>query len=320
MDEAIRGANGQIRGGQTRPEGILGRRLSNPDSYPEQILRQSRRANGYLLQLADTMDQTYAEGSGQNQATLEVLILLSLGSAPGCHSFAAPMGSFFPGGFDAPPAASRRFGRLNAQRGPHLSNAALAIYLGLPAAHGLYFGVGAPRSRPGRAGLIFTQAPYQLNRPGVPKGPSFGRRFQRSTEPGSAGRKARGGAQNSAGGYLVGRIRNTGYAEFIGAVPGGNGLSPSETPDRPLVMLGFGENKPDGKKPTVIGGSEPSHLLGGFERTSRPGHATGTRGRFRGPELSDGGERDRGPNPRQRLRRFPPPDGTWNVSGSTSAA
>ncbi|HMU75508.1 MAG TPA: hypothetical protein PKD69_07050, partial [Elusimicrobiota bacterium] len=221
----------------------------------EQIRASLEERMGYLLQLADTMDQTYAEGvKDKNQATLEVLILLSaLGFGAGLLAFSRRRWDRSSReGLTRLQRLRADLADLNAQRKqvPYLSNAALAIYLGLPAAYGLYFGVGAPRLAQD-AGSIFTQAPYQFESPRSSQGTLFsegGFSVRQSQEV----RDGKPVVEHKilSGGYLVGRIElNTGYAEFMpGAVPGGNGFSYPLNPGPSLVMLGFGENKPDGKK------------------------------------------------------------------------
>lgn len=221
----------------------------------EQIRASLEERMGYLLQLADTMDRTYAEGvKDKNQATMEMLILLSaIGFGAGLLALSRRRRDQSPPkNLNTLQGLRDYLTDLNAQRNqvPYLRNAALAIYLGLPAAYGLYFGVGLPRLAQD-AGSIFNQAPYQFEAPRSSQGTVFsngGFVVQQSQEV----RDGKPVVEHKilSGGYLVGRVElTTGYAEFMpGAVPGANGLSYPLNPGPSLVMLGYGENKPDGKK------------------------------------------------------------------------
>ncbi|MBL0348941.1 MAG: hypothetical protein IPP68_01000 [Elusimicrobia bacterium] len=262
VDEAIRERTAKYEAAK----GDLRESLAEDYQIQIRILKQIRASleerMGYLLQLAETMDRTYAAGvQDKNQAVLEMLILLSaIGFGAGLVSFSRRRSDRSSReGLTGIDRLRADLADLNARRKqvPYLGNAALAIYLGLPAAYGLYFGAVLPRLAQD-TGSVFSQAPYQFEAPRDSQGTLFADggfvvRENRETRDGRPIVEHK----IMSGGYLVGRVElNTGYAEFMpGAVPGANGLSYPLNPGPSLVMLGFGENKPDGKKAYSYRGS-----------------------------------------------------------------
>lgn len=242
-------------------------RQSLAEDYETQIrILQQIRAGleerlGYLIQLGETLDQTYAQGvSEKNQAAFEMLLLLSLaGFGVGLWSLARRGRLPARDGLSGLARLRADLDELNKRRVgvPTLSNAALALYLGLPVAYGLIFGVGfAPRLYQDTQAVL-SQAPYQFEAPAESRDRVFdGQGFQvRQSEENRGGRPV---VEHKimSGGYLIGRVEvSTGYAEFMpGAIPGVGGVSYPLSPGPSLVLAGYGETTPAGKKTYQYGG------------------------------------------------------------------
>lgn len=238
-------------------------RESLAEDYQVQIriLKQIRSSlderMGYLVMLAETMNRTNTSGvEEKNQATMEILLLLALiGLGTGAVGFARgwkPL-SARAKGLVGWKALEADLAELNARRKqtPLLNNTALAVYLGLPVMYGLYFGMGGgPRLYQDTRSIV-TQPSYEFQVSRADAGVIFAdggfsvlqQEEQRNGQPVFLHKIMRNG-------YLVGRIDlAAGSAEFVpGPVPATNGLSYPLNPGPSLVMVGYGEIKPDGTK------------------------------------------------------------------------
>jgi hypothetical protein len=236
-------------------------RESLAEDYQTQIrILQQIRAGleerlGYLIQLGESLDQTYAQGvSEKNQAAFEMLLLLSLaGFGVGLWGLARRGRLPARDGLSGMARLRADLEELNKRREgiPALSNAALALYLGLPVAYGLIFGVGfAPRLYQDTQAVL-SKAPYVFEAPAATRDRVFqGEGFEvRQTEEKRGGRPV---VEHKimSGGYLIGRIEvSTGYAEFVpGAIPGTAGVTYPLSPGPSLVLMGYGETTAVGKK------------------------------------------------------------------------
>ena len=236
-------------------------RESLAEDYQTQIrILQQIRAGleerlGYLIQLGESLDRTYVQGvSEKNQAAFEMLLLLALGGF-GVGLWGLARRGRLPARDGLPGLARLRadLEELNKRRGgvPALSNAALALYLGLPVAYGLIFGVGfSPRLYQDTQSVL-TKAPYVFEAPAATRD----RVFQESGFEVRQNEETRGGRpvvehKIMSGGYLIGRIEvSTGYAEFMpGAIPGTAGVAYPLSPGPSLVVMGYGETTAAGKK------------------------------------------------------------------------
>jgi len=242
-------------------------RQSLAEDYETQIrILQQIRAGleervGYLIQLGETLDQTYAQGVNEkNQAAFEMLLLLSLaGFGVGLWSLARRGRLPARDGLSGLARLRADLDELNKRRVgiPTLSNAALALYLGLPVAYGLIFGVGfAPRLYQDTQAVL-SRAPYQFEAPAESRDRVFeGQGFQVRQSQENRGGRPVVEHKITSGGYLIGRVEvSTGYAEFVpGAIPGVGGVSYPLNPGPSLVLAGYGETTPAGKKTYQYGG------------------------------------------------------------------
>jgi hypothetical protein len=242
-------------------------RQSLAEDYETQIriLKQIRAGLeervGYLIQLGETLDETYAQGvSEKNQAAFEMLILLSLaGFGVGLWSLARRGRLPARDGVSGLARLRADLAELNKRRAgiPALSNTALALYLGLPAAYGLIFGVGFSPQLYQDSQAVLSRAPYQFEAPAATRDQVFeGQGFQvRQSE---ATRRGRPVVEHKimSGGYMIGRVEvSTGYAEFApGAIPGKGGVAYPLNPGPSLVLVGYGEIGAAGKKTYQYGG------------------------------------------------------------------